>query len=139
MPKRSRDVTTAGTIAMKSVTDAVRAIAAECHTPALITLTGTGTAVTGRQEALPGHAVTSDTIGATLTAMAALISRHPDMFEADVAGYAVVVPGQRVAFAASRTGTTHHIQLPGVPGEPLRPDRWGIVIDGLTAMINAAR
>lgn len=137
--ERNRDMTTAGTIAMKSVTDAVCAIASECHTPALLTLTGAGSAITARREAVPDHAMTPDAIGATLGAMAALIARHPGMFDADVAGYAVVLPGQRVAFAVDRTGVTHHIQLPGVPTEPLRPDGWDTVINGLTAMINTVR
>ena len=70
--------------------------------------------------------------------MARLITRHPGMFPGDVAGYAVILPGERVAFAADRTGVSHHIQLPGAPTEPLRADRWGTVCDGLTAMINAA-
>jgi hypothetical protein len=70
--------------------------------------------------------------------MARLIACHRAALTADVVGYAVILPGERVAFAADRTGLTHHIQLPGVPTEPLRADRWGAMIDSITAMINAA-
>jgi hypothetical protein len=130
--------TTVPTPAIESVTAAVTAVAARCDTPALVTLTGTGGAVTGRQEALPGGPVTADSIAAVCAGMARLIARHPGTLTADVTGYAVILPGERVAFAADRAGRTHHIQLPGVPTEPLRADRWGAMIDSITAMINAA-
>ncbi|BCJ51789.1 hypothetical protein Asp14428_32640 [Actinoplanes sp. NBRC 14428] len=94
--------------------------------------------MTARPETPPGGPLTADSIAATCTAMARLITRHPAMFTADVAGYAVILPGERVAFAADRTGVTHHIQLSGVPTEPLRADRWDAMIDSITAMITAA-
>ncbi|MGC9667423.1 hypothetical protein ACNTMW_12810 [Planosporangium sp. 12N6] len=119
--------------------DAVKLVAADCAAPTLVTLIGTGATVTGRAEAVPGGALTADAAAATLASMAWLIARHPGMFGADVAGYAVVLPGERVAFAADRAGRTHHIQLPGAPTEPLRRDRWGGICDGLIAMINSAR
>jgi hypothetical protein len=121
-----------------AVTAAVKAAAADCAAPTVITLTGTGTALTGRPETLPGGPVTPDTVAASTALLARLIGRHPAMFTADVAAYAVVLPGERVAFAADRDGSTYHIQLPGVPTEPLRSDRWDAMIDGVTAMIRAA-
>ena len=124
--------------AIEFVTAAVSAVAARCDTPTVVTLTGTGGAVTGRPEALPGGPVTADTIAAACAGMARLIARHPGTLTADVTGYAVILPGERVAFAADRAGRTHHLQLPGVPTEPLCTDRWGAVCDGLTAMIKAA-
>ena len=131
--------TTTGTVlTMKSVRDAVKSVAATCDRPMLATLTATGTVVTGRPEPIPGGPATADTMPATLSGMARLIGRHRGIFPTDVAGYAVILPGERVAFAVDRTGTTHHIQLHGVPTEPLRSDRWGDICDGLTAMINAA-
>ncbi len=129
---------TAAHPAIESVTAAVTAVAARCDTPTLVTLTGTSGAVTGRQEALPGGPVTADTIAATCVGMARLIARHPATLTADVAGYAVILPGERVAFAADRAGHTHHIQLSGVPTEPLRADRWDAMIDSITAMIKTA-
>ena len=130
--------TTAPQFTTESVVAAVKSVAATCAATTLVTLTATGDTVTGRPEAVPGGPLTADTMPATLAGMARLITRHPGMFPGDVAGYAVILPGERVAFAADRTGISHHIQLPGVPTEPLRADRWGAVCDGLTAMINAA-
>ena len=130
--------TTAPQFVTESVAAAVKSVAATCAAPTLVTLTATGDTVTGRPEAIPGGAPTADTMPATLAGMARWISRHPGMFPGDVAGYAVILPGERVAFAVTRTGVTHPIQLPGAPTEPLRVDRWGAVCDGLTAMINAA-
>jgi len=121
----------------QAVTDAVRATADGCHMVTLLTLTGAGSDITARPEALPGDAVTPDTVTPMLTAFARLISRHAGMFGSDIAGYAVVLPAERVAFARDRTGAGYAIQLPGKPIE-LRPDRWGAIEDGLTAMIEAA-
>ncbi|WP_018820466.1 hypothetical protein [Salinispora arenicola] len=87
----------------------MKSVAAECYTPTVVTLTGTGTTVTGRAETVPGGPLTADTAAATLAGMARLIARHPGMFGAELAGYAAILPGERVAFAADRTGTTHHI------------------------------
>ncbi len=123
---------------IESVVAAVKSAAATCTAPTVITLTATPATVTGRPETTPGGPLTADTMPATLAGMARLITRHPHLFPGDVAGYAAVLPGERVAFAVERTGTTHHIQLPGAPTEPLRADRWGAVCDGLTTMINAA-
>lgn len=61
------------------------------------------------------------------------------MFDPDVFGYALILPGERVAFAADRTGTGHAIQLPGAPTEALRADRWSPIRDALTAMTDAIR
>jgi hypothetical protein len=122
----------------ESVTAAVTGLAARCDGPTLATLTAAGDTVTARPETLPGGPLTADSIAATCAGMARLIARHPAMFTADVAGYAVILPGERVAFAADSTGVTHHIQLPGVPAESLRADRWGAMIDGISAMITAA-
>ncbi|ROP28101.1 hypothetical protein [Couchioplanes caeruleus] len=130
---------TAPQFTTESLAAAVKSVAANCDTPTVVTLTAAGATVTGRAEAVPGAPLTADAAAATLAGMARLIGRHPGMFGADVAGYALILPGERVAFAADRTGTTHHIQLPGAPTEPLRSDRWGAICDGLTAMINAAR
>jgi hypothetical protein len=131
--------TTAPQFRIESVPDAVKSVAANCDAPTLVTLTAHGATVTARAEAWPGGTPAADGIGAALASMARLIARHPALFDATVAGYALVLPGERVAFAADRTGTTHHIQLSGVPTEPLRPDRWSAICDALTAMINAAR
>ncbi len=131
-------MTTAPALRTASVTAAVTGLAARCDGPTLATLTAAGDTVTARPETLPGGPLSADSIAATLAGMARLIARHPAMFTADVAGYAVILPGERVAFAADRTGTAHHIQLPGVPTEPLRPDRWDTMIDSITAMITAA-
>ncbi|GAA4466606.1 hypothetical protein [Phytohabitans houttuyneae] len=131
--------TTGPQFRIESVCDAVKSVAADGDAPTLVTLTATGATVTGRADVWPGGAPAADAIGATLAGMARLIARHPAMFDPTVAGYGVILPAERVAFAADRTGTTHHIQLPGVPTEPLRPDRWSAICDGLTAMINAAR
>ena len=122
----------------ESVTAAVKAVAADCATPTVVTLTGTGTAVTGRPETLPGGPATPDTIATSTATLARLIGRHPATLTTDVTGYAVILPGERVAFAADRAGTTYHIQLPRVPTEPLRADRWDAMIHGVTAMIRAA-
>jgi hypothetical protein len=46
----------------QAVTDAVRATADGCDTVTLLTLTGAGSDITARPEALPGDAVTADTI-----------------------------------------------------------------------------
>ena len=113
-------------------------VAARCDGPTLATLTGTGDAVTGRPETLPGGPRPPTPSPPALAGMARLIARHPAMFTADVAGYAVVLPGERVAFAADRTGRRYHIPLSGVPTEPLRADRWDAMIDSVTAMITAA-
>lgn len=131
--------TTPAAIRAESVAAAVKSVAADCDTPTVVTLTGTGGTVTGRAETVPGAPLAANTAAAAPAAMARLIGRHPAMFDADVAGCALILPGERVAFAADRTGTTHHIQLPGAPTEPIRSDRWGGICDGLTAMINAAR
>lgn len=131
--------TTGPQFRIESVRDAVKSVAADCDAPTLVTLTANRATVTGRAEAWPGGAPAADAIGATLAGMARLIARHPVMFDLTVAGYALILPAERVAFAADRTGTTHHIQLPGVPTERLRRDRWSAICDGLTAMINAAR
>ena len=128
---------TAPVLRTASVIAAVTGLAARCDGPTLATLTATGDTVTARPETLPGGAQTADSIAAALAGMARLIARHPAMFTADVAGYAVILPGERVAFATDRTGTTHHIQLFGVPTEPLRADRWDAMIDSITAMITA--
>ncbi|GAB1644344.1 hypothetical protein [Krasilnikovia sp. MM14-A1259] len=130
--------TTPASARFKSVRDAVKLVAADSTAPTLVTLTGAGNTVAGRAETVPGGELTADTAAAILTGMARLFARHPGMFGADVAGYAVVLPGERVAFAADRIGATHHIQLPGAPTEPLRRDRWGGIRDRLHAMINAA-
>ncbi|MEU8663414.1 hypothetical protein [Actinoplanes philippinensis] len=116
----------------------MKAVAATCDAPALVTLTGDGTAFTGETVAVPGGPLTAETAPATLATMAALIGRHPALFPGDVYGYAVILPGERVAFAADRRGITHHILLSGTATEPVRRDRWGAINDGLTAMINAA-
>ena len=110
---------TAPTLRTDSITAAVRAVAARCDTPTLATLTAAGDTVTGRPETLPGGPHTADTIAATCAGMADLIARHPATLTADVTAYAVILPGERVAFAADRTGVTHHIQLPGA-----RPSRY---------------
>ncbi len=88
----------------ESVVAAVKLVAAMCTAPTVITLTATPTTVTGRPEVIPGGPLTADTMPATLAGMARLITRHPAMFEGDVAGYAAVLPGERVAFAADRPG-----------------------------------
>ncbi|GAA3949947.1 hypothetical protein [Actinoplanes auranticolor] len=129
---------TAPVLRTESVTAAVKGLAARCDGPTLATLTAAGDTVTARPETLPGGAQTADSIAATCAAMARLIARHPAMLTADVAGYAVILPGERFAFAADRTGVTHHIQLPGVPTESLRADRWDAMIDSIAAMITAA-
>ncbi|MFC3992676.1 hypothetical protein [Actinoplanes siamensis] len=116
----------------------MKVVAATCDAPALVVLTGDGDSVTGETVAVPGGPLTADTAPAALAAVAALIGRHPVLFPADVYGYAVILPGERAAFAADRCGITHHILLPGINTEPVRPDRWGAITDGLTAMINAA-
>lgn len=131
-------MTTAPVLRTASVIAAVKGLAARCDGPTLATLTATGDMVTARPETLPGGAQTADSIATALAGMARLIARHPAMFTADIAGYVVILPGERVAFAADRTGRTHHIQLPGVPTEPLRADRWDTMIDSITAMITAA-
>jgi hypothetical protein len=131
-------MTVTAPLVSESVAAAVKAVAADCAAPTVVTLTGTGAAVTGRAEVLPGGPATPDTIAASTAALARLIDRHPAMLTAAVTAYAVVLPGERVAFAADRAGTTYHIQLPGVPTEPLRADRWDAMIDGVTAMIRAA-
>ena len=112
--------------------------AERCEGPALVMLIATGDFVSGYAHPVPPPALAPDTIEATLSAMAPLIADHADLNGDDVAGYAVVLPGERVAFGADRNGTTHHIQLPGAPTEPLRRDRWAGICDGLTAMINTA-
>ena len=130
--------TTAPVLSTASVTAAVTGLAARCDAPTLATLTAAGDTVTARPETLPGGTQTADSIAATCAGMARLITRHPAMFTADIAAYAIILPGERVAFAADRTGRTHHIQLPGVPTEPLRTDRWDAMINSITAMITAA-
>jgi hypothetical protein len=122
----------------ESLVAAVKSEAATCTAPTLITLTATGATVTPRRETTPGGALTADTAAATLADMALLITRHPALFDPTVYGYALVLPGERVALAADRTGVTHHIQLPGRPTEPLCADRWDAMIDSITAMITAA-
>nr|WP_255644703.1 hypothetical protein [Actinoplanes polyasparticus] len=129
---------TAPVLRTESIAAAVTGLAARCDGPTLATLTAAGDTVTARPETLPGGVTTADSIPAAMAGMARLIARHPAMFTADVAGYAVILPGERVVFAADRTGATHHIQLPGVPTEPLRADRWDAMIDSITAMITAA-
>ncbi len=126
-------------IAIDSVRVAVKAVAVTCDAPALVTLTGDGATVTGETVAVPGGPLTADTAPAALATMTALIGRHPGLFPGDVYGYAVILPGERVAFAADRRGITHHILLSGTAAEPVRRDRWDAINDGLTAMINAAR
>ncbi|GAB1641530.1 hypothetical protein [Krasilnikovia sp. MM14-A1259] len=130
--------TAAARIAIETVTAAVKSVAATCTAPTLVTLTAAGVTVTGRRETTPGGALTADNAAATLRDMAELIARHPALFDPAVFGYALILPGERIAFAADRTGVTHSIQLPGAPTEPLRVDRWGAVSDALTAMITAA-
>lgn len=123
---------------VNAVSVAVKAVAADCDTPVLATLAGAGTQVTARREALPGGPLTGDTITPALTDMARLIARHPAMFRnTDVCGYAVILPGERVAFVADRDGTTYHVQLPGKPTESLRPDRWDAMIDAVRDMMGA--
>jgi hypothetical protein len=129
---------TAPVLRTASVTAAVTGLAARCDGPTLATLTAADDTVTARPETLPGGPHTADSIAATLAGMARMIARHPAMFTADLAGYAVILPGERVAFAADRRGITHHILLPGTATEPARRDRWGAINDGLTAMINTA-
>ncbi len=129
---------TAPVLRTASVTAAVKGLAARCDGPTLVTLTATGDTVAARPETLPGGVPTADSIAAACAGMARLIARHPAMFTADVAGYAVILPGERVAFAADRTGERYRIPLPGVPTEPLRADRWDAMIDSVTAMITAA-
>ena len=119
------------------VTAAVTGLAARCDGPTLATLTNTLDTVTARPETLPGSPRTADTIATACARLAGLIGRHPTMIDADVVAYAVILPGERVAFAADRTGFTHYIQLPGVPTEPLYSDRWDHVIESITAMIDA--
>ncbi|GIM87076.1 hypothetical protein [Salinispora arenicola] len=109
--------------------------AQRCNGPALITLLATGDIVTAATHPIPAP----DTIETALAGMARLIIDQGQLFGTDIAGYAVVLPGERVAVAADRTGATHHIQLPGAPTEPLRSDRWGAICDGFTAMINDVR
>ncbi len=128
---------TRAVIGHQSVSDAVRLVAANCAAPALVTLTAAGASVTGRRETVPGGPLSADTAPTTLAGMARLITRHPGMFDPNVYAYAVVLPTERVAFAADRDGRGHAIQLPGAPTEPLRGDRWDAIRDGLTAMINA--
>jgi hypothetical protein len=123
---------------VNAVSAAVKAVAADCETPVLATLTGADTRVTARREALPGGPLTADAIAPALAGMARLIARHPAMFRGtDVCGYAVILPGERVAFVADRDGTTYHVQLPGKPTESLRPDRWDAMIDAVRAMTGA--
>ena len=129
---------TAPVLPTTSVTAAVTGLAARCDGPTLATLTATGDTVAARPETLPGGVTTADSIAATCAGMARLIARHPAMFTADVAGYAVILPGERVAFAADRTGERYRIPLSGVPTEPPRADRWDAMIDSITAMITAA-
>jgi hypothetical protein len=136
--KENDMTTTAPAFPATAITVAVRTIAADCDGPTLATLTAAGATVTGRPETLPGGPHAADTIATACADMARLIARHPATLTADVTAYAVILPGERVAFAADRTGTTHHIQLPGVPTEPLRADRWDAMVDSITAMVNAA-
>lgn len=127
-----------------NVVRAVKFFARQCALPALYTLTVCGDIVRADRAPVPADALTADAIEATLADLARLIARYPAMFTEYAAdgetltGYAVILTGERVAFAVDRIGVTHHVQLPGAPTEPLRSDRWGAVCDGLTTMINAA-
>lgn len=120
-----------------AVTAAVTHIAARCDGPTLATLTIAGDTVTARLETLPGGVQTADSITAACAGMAGLITRHPTMFPAEVAGYAVILPGERVAFAADRTGFVHFIELPGVPAEPVHSHRWDTLTENIVAMVDA--
>jgi transcriptional regulator of nitric oxide reductase len=124
---------------VESVSGIVRSIAATCTAPTVVTLITDGTTISGRPETALREVLTADTAAATLADMALLIARHPSAFDAPtVFGYALILPGERVAFAADRTEVTHHIQLPGIPTETLRVDRWSAICDGLTTMIKSA-
>lgn len=45
---------------IESVRTAVKTAAADCDTPTLVTLTGTGATITGRREATPGGPLTAE-------------------------------------------------------------------------------
>jgi hypothetical protein len=121
----------------ESVTAAVTRIAARCDGPTLATLTTIGDTVTARPETLPGGAHTADSITTACASQAALITRHPSMFPADVAGYAVILPGEGVAFAADRTGFVHFVELPGARPEPVHSHRWDTLTENIMAMVDA--
>jgi hypothetical protein len=116
----------------------VRFRADRCEGPAFVMLIATGDIVTGVCEPISFPATDAGPFTETLADMTRLIAGHAELFGPDVAGYAIVSPGERVAFAVDRDRITHQIELSGTPTEPLRADRWGGVCDGLTAMINAA-
>lgn len=130
---------TTTTFSIRSVSDAIRATGDRCDAPTLMTLSADGPTVHARAENVPGGPLTADSAPATLAAMARLIPRHRALFaDSAVVGYAVALPGERVAFAVDSNGNRHHVQLPGAPTEPLRSDRWDAIIDSLTAMTTAA-
>ncbi|WP_236718647.1 hypothetical protein [Actinoplanes sp. TFC3] len=129
---------TAPVLRTESVTAAVTGLAARCDGPTLATLTAVGDTVTARPETLPGGPRTADSITVACERMATVIARHPAMFTAEVVAYAVILPGDGVAFAADRTGLTHFIPLTGVPSEPLHSTRWDDLVASLHAMIDAA-
>lgn len=104
--------TTAPQFTTESITAAVRAVAATCTAPTLVTLTAAATAVTGRVEAWPGGVPAPDAMGPTLAGIARLIARHRALFSGDVVAYAVILPGQRDAYAADRNGSFHFIAVP---------------------------
>ncbi|GIJ49760.1 hypothetical protein Val02_66460 [Virgisporangium aliadipatigenens] len=120
----------------ESVRDAVRAHEHNFTTPTLIVLTAGNPVAVSRSAAWDDH-VTADAMATTLAGVATLITRHRALFGPAVIAYGVDLPGERVAFVVDRDRCRHHIQLPGVPTQPLRRDRWDAAIDGLTTMINA--
>jgi hypothetical protein len=126
---------TVPTIRPQVVTDAVRAGARGARKVTLMTLIGSGDNILAVWETLPAD-VTPDTVAGMLAALARMMRRHPDMYPPNVAGYAVALPAETVAFARDRSGAGYSIPLPGKPVE-LRSDRWGAIKDGLTAMIEA--
>lgn len=115
----------------------VTELAARCDHPTLAALTTTGDAVIARPEMLPSGTDTADSLATVCADMARLIARHPAVSATDVAGYAVILPDDSVAFAADRSGFIHFIELPEVPTESVYSHRWDELTENVMAMVDA--
>ena len=114
---------------------AVRTADIGCCTETLLVLTGVGDLTTHAAELRDSH-TSADTIAAALIRLARRRIRRWRLRRADVTGYAVILPQERVAFAADRTRTLYMIELPGTPLWEQRPLRWLSIVDALATLIN---
>lgn len=113
---------------------AVRTADIGCCTETVLVLTGARELTTHAAELRDSH-TSAKTIAAVVTRLARRRIRRLRLPRADITGYAVILPQERVAFAVDRTRTVYMIELPGTPLWEQRPLRWLSIVDALATLI----